>query len=38
MSNAAGITGFIGLPSLLNASGNDRAHPSFPERNSEPMK
>jgi signal transduction histidine kinase len=24
MSNAAGIKGFIGLPSLLNASGNDR--------------
>jgi hypothetical protein len=25
MSNAAGIKGFIGLPSLLNASGNARA-------------
>jgi hypothetical protein len=32
MSNAAGIKGFIGLPSLLNASANDRARPSFPER------
>jgi hypothetical protein len=32
MSNAAGIKGFIGLPSLLNAGGNDRARPSFPER------
>jgi hypothetical protein len=29
MSNAAGIKGFIGLPSLLNASGNDRPVPYF---------
>jgi hypothetical protein len=29
MSNAAGIKGFIGLPSLLNASGNDRPVPRF---------
>jgi hypothetical protein len=30
MSNAAGIKGFIGLASLLHASANDRARPSFP--------
>src|SRR4029453_19359023 len=29
MSNAAGIKGFIGLPTLLNASGNDRPVPRF---------
>jgi hypothetical protein len=29
MSTAAGIKGFIGLPSLLNASGNDRPVPRF---------
>ena len=30
MNNAAGIKGFIGLASLLHASANDRARPSFP--------
>jgi hypothetical protein len=32
ISNATGIKGFIGVASLLSASGNDRARPSFPER------